>query len=395
MCWLKGHYYRVKSGRSNEYQLAAKEDEDPAFKQQQMAAFTCLPQLELIIALLDSYSQRSVVDPTGLGHLKLADSLTDAQLKRGEQFILNPEVSPVQLPVSQQKACTDLHVIRCHLHGPGVRPDLVEQGFLNIQEKLDLTQHQLIKNEDDVFNAMWLEGHAGIGSLLLDLTLVTTSFPTMAELLIATKALWMALQQALPQEQYFPGGVGLTILLNDQLAMVKDSELGSAKLQRVDPGIVPSVTCATADSDTIKLVGQQLLSWTAFSATLPGNFTSYPLRVLANDRSIPYPLEWGGPGDGVPMAQTLTLTFPECLRSVTAAEIQLEACNDTYKSVQTRLSRESAAASSHPLDLHARQPQSQPVASGGVLDSQQHLVRGLHARKQLAVIVYSDTVCAC
>ena len=375
-CWLEGHYYRVKSGRSNEYQLAAKDAEDPAFKQQQLAAFPCLPQLEMIIAFLNSHSQRSMIDPTGLSHLKLSDSLTDVQLRLCEQFIMNPEVCPVQLPVSQRQACTTLHTLRCHIHGHGVRPHLVEQGFLDIQEKLDTTQHQLIKNEDDVFNTMWLEGHAGPCSLLLDLTLVTTSFPTMAELLIAAKALRMALQQALLQEQYFPGVVGFTILLNDHLALVKESELGSTKLQRVSQSIVPIVTFATADGDTIKLVGQNLLSSTTFSANFPGKFTSYPLWIL--EREV------------LPTAQKVVLTFPECLRSVTAAEIQLEACHGHYKSVQTRLSQEPAATSSHCQDLQAVQSQSQSVA----FDSRQQMDKALSREGRPNVSICLDTVCA-
>lgn len=314
-----------------------------------------------------------MIDPTGLSHLKLSDSLTDVQLKLCEQFIINPEACPVQLPVSQRQDCTGPHILRCHIHGPGVRPHLVEQGFLDIQEKLDMTQHQLIKNEDDVFNTMWLEGHAGPGSLLLDLTLVTTSFPTMAELLIAAKALRMALQQALLQEQYFPGAVGFIILLNDHLAMVKDSELGSTRLQRVSQSIVPMVTFAIADGDLIKLVGENLLSSTTFSAKLPGKFTSYPLRVLEREM--------------LPTAQKVTLTFPECLRSVTAAEIQLEACHGHYKSFQTTLSQEPAAASSHPRDLQAVQFTIQSV-SELLMDG------GVSRVGQPIVSACPDTVCA-
>jgi len=155
------------------------------------AFFPHLHQLQVVFDLLDTHSQQDLlvvqpqsghmVDPANFSHLKLNDHITNAALRLCEKFIMNPEVLPVQLPVrSKQTTSLDLtlehHVIRCHIHGPGVGVQhMAEQGFLNIQEKLDMTQHQLIKNEDDVFNKMWLEGHAG--SLLLDLTLDTAFFP--------------------------------------------------------------------------------------------------------------------------------------------------------------------------------------------------------------------------
>lgn len=288
-----------------------------------MAAFPCLPQLQVFITL----------------HMKLSNSPTDVHLKLCEQFIMDPEVRQYQLPA---RGCTGLHVLRCHLHGPGIQSELVEQGFLKIQEQLDMTQHQLFKNADDVSSTMWLEGHACLDSLLLDLTLVRTSFPTMGELLIAAKALWMAMQRAL---QYFPDAVGVTILLNDRVAMIKEYDFGSAKLQCIPQSIVPVVTYATASGETIVVDGENLPSGTTFSAKLPGKFSSYPLRVES----------W-------PSAQKVMLKFPEWLRSVTAAEIQVEACQGHYKSVQTRLSRESAASSSQPRDSYAMQPQSHSVA---------------------------------
>ncbi|DBA75433.1 TPA: PHD and RING finger domain-containing protein 1 [Trebouxia sp. C0004] len=360
--WLKGQYSRVKTGRSNEYQLARSAIESESFKQQQMSAFSPhLHQLQVVFDLLDKHSQQDLpavqpqsgqmVDPANFSHLKLTDHVSDVALRLCEKFIMNPEALPVQLPVrSKQMTSLDLtmehHVIRCHIHGPGVGfQRMAEQGFLSIQEKLDMTQHQLIKNEDDVFNKMWLEGHAG--SLLLDLTLATAFFPTMAELLIAAKALWLALQQALPQEQYFPGVVGYTILLNDHLAMVKESELASTRLQHVPKGSVPLITFAEAVEDVIEIQGENLLSSTEYSAVLPGNFSSFPLRIVRRQDQ--------------PSAGTVCLTFPESLRSITGADVQVEACNGHYKSVQKPVIHSRGAAGSPPTQLQAMQLQPQAL----------------------------------
>lgn len=325
-----------------------------------MSAFSPhLHQLQVVFDLLDTHSQQDLlvvqpqsgqmVDPANFSHLKLNDHITDVALRLCEKFIMNPEVLPVQLPVrSKQTTSLDMimehHVIRCHIHGPGVRVQHVaEQGFLNIQEKLDMTQHQLIKNEDDVFNKMWLEGHAG--SLLLDLTLDTAVFPTMAELLIAAKALWMALQQALPQEQFFPGVVGYTILLNDHLAMVKESELASTRLQHVPKGSVPLITLAEAIEDMIEIQGKNLLSSTEYSAVLPGNFGSFPLGIVCRQDQ--------------PSAGRVCLTFPDSLRSITGADVQVEACNGHYKSIQKPVTHSRGAAGSAPTRSQAVQMQPQ------------------------------------
>lgn len=301
-------------------------------------------------------------------HLKLSSSPTDMHLKLCEQFIMDPEVRQYQLPA---RGYTGLHVLRCHLHGPGIQSELVEQGSLKIQEQLDMTQNQLFKNADDVSNSMSLEGHACLDSLLLDLTLDKTYFPTIGELLIAAKALWMAMQRAL---QSFPDPVGVTILLNNHVAMIKDYDFGSAKLQCVPQSIVPVVTYATAYDDMIVVVGENLPSGTTFSAKLPGKFSSYPLRVES----------W-------PSAQKVMLKFPEWLRSVTAADIQIEACQGHYKSVQTRLSRESAAASSPPgmCDSHAVQPQSH----SGAGDNGHQLDKAVLGQPMVSICL--DTPCAC
>jgi len=150
-------------------------------------------------------------------------------------------------------------------------------------------------------------------------------------------------QQALPQEQFFPGVVGYTILLNDHLAMVKESELASTRLQHVPKGSVPLITFAEAIEDMIEIQGENLLSSTEYSALLPGNFGSFPLRIVHRQDQ--------------PSAGTVCLTFPESLRSITGADVQVEACNGHYKSVQKPVTHSRGAAGAAQSQAVQMQPQ--------------------------------------
>ena len=384
--WLNGKYRRVRSGRSHEYQLVPMEAVEPAHQQQQVHAFRSLPQLiQEFNDLESSVSQggqpslignqsntgrlstpctdqtelaslppgdvsatahAQMVQPVSFSHLELNTILNDHDLALCELFILNPEPRPVQLPVKQEQrpptqhgtgslaSVVQEHVIRCHLYGAGVTaaPSQLEEGFLCIQEKLDMTQIQVIQNTEDVLR---LEGHAG-PSLLLDMRLGTTYFPTMAELLIAAKALWMALQQALPQRRWFHGAVGFTMLLNDHLAIVRKPDQDRTCFQRVLRQSVPEIISAKPFGDRIGVCGVNLRDSTVYSGILPGIFKGYPLEV--------HPGEHDSDSAGV-----VWLRIPESLQSVTGVNILLEACNGHFKSVQrpVSLAQQTACGGAH------------------------------------------------
>ena len=59
LCWLRGQYSRVRSGRANEYQLMATDAKAAAFKQQQTSAFPYWDKLEEALQQLGSHSESS------------------------------------------------------------------------------------------------------------------------------------------------------------------------------------------------------------------------------------------------------------------------------------------------------------------------------------------------
>lgn len=56
--WLNGQYRRVKSGRTNEYQLNIQDAVDSTYMQQQQAAFACCQQLQAQVASLNACLQQ-------------------------------------------------------------------------------------------------------------------------------------------------------------------------------------------------------------------------------------------------------------------------------------------------------------------------------------------------
>lgn len=366
-CWLTGQYRRWKSGRTNEYQLNIQNAVDEEFQQQQQAAFGCLQQLQQELVLLSACGEqgralpaslaqgddqlaraarpdaspvqraRSIpdyykaMDVASLSHLQHDSHFTEQELELCGTVMFSPDMHPVSLPLqpgsspgtSKQPGREPHHFVRCQILVPpadSASPKLLDI-VIEMQQTLDDVSAKLMMDSENSLNSCFLEGHAGLGYLSLDMRLETACFPTMAEVTVAAKALLMAIRQVLPQTL----SGAFTLLLNDHVAVVKGLDSSSPQLQQVPPQSVPIIDSAVQTEDEIAVFGDNLTTSSIYSVLLPGRFESQQLEVHT---ATVEPWDLG---------VMIKLSLPDSLRSLSGASMLIEACNGFYKSTQCQL----------------------------------------------------------
>lgn len=255
-----------------------------------------------------------------LTDLDLEADMDANSLAAGQNFMLQyTKLSPIRLPVKQDCAShglADQHVIRCALryktqYDSASKPDLLTKIASAFDEHLS----NLVVNFTEIRNCYCLEGDADCKAF--DVGLSQEYFASMAELLIAGQTLCTTLSQAIPAAES-SAGTSLVILLNDNLAIVKQSGWSGAILQKQSTSRVPRVISAAAMFDSIQVFGRNLHNSTCYSLFLDGVHSQPRLTVAPELVSH--------------VVGSVRLPIPENLQSITGVDVVVEASNGLFRS---------------------------------------------------------------
>lgn len=139
--------------------------------------------------------------------------------------------------------------------------------------------------------ALVLDMHAAAETLLLDCSLPTQLVPSLAEVLMLSKALTTAL--AVACQQLGCMHFGYTLQLNNHTALVKNLHTAETRLCPVENGCVPSIARVTLATQGLRepsnleiIVTGCSSSSCSFVAKLPGQLKAVRLEILQQDLQL-------------------------------------------------------------------------------------------------------------
>lgn len=356
-CWLEGRYSRAKTARTNEYQLDQQATVNLQYQNQQQLAYgSLLRLLRDSVGQLESAAKHNMqasnhtqsqdqtlntasaneavsipaasrshesqtpdqeAELIALATLSPDADLDSSSLAAGRAFLEDlSRFTPMHLPYKQTLASQDKHLLRCAVNfGKEHEAACLTRDLRPFLANLFtdwLSKH--ISNFSDVNHNYWLTGDPDCK--WFDVSLSKECFASMIELLFVGHGLCAALNQVIAVSN-LGQQASLVILLNDNLAIIKDSGQ-DAVLQKQSTTRTPLLIAAVHFHDHVYLQCENTHDATIYSVHLDIDHCQQHFKLIP--AGVPHVMD------------SVKLTLPGNLQTVTGAGLIVEASNGLFRS---------------------------------------------------------------